>query len=176
MVQSETYASHPTVFLNQPFAAPHQSALPVPKSRQVCQLPLGGSQGVLTLHFQHSSNRSVPSAWRADAIRPYSGVCIQPAAAQIPRFSLSIVTGRVREPTYWYKPGAALKKDACFAAAPRPRVSKRPCLQEKLYFGSGFLSILFGCLILPKLASFDLHKFIYFTKMDGEAGKAENYT
>ena len=80
------------------------------------------------------------------------------------------------EPTYWYKPGAALKKDACFAAAPRPRVSKRPCLQKKLYFGSGFLSILFGCLILPKLASFDLHKFIYFTKMDGEAGEAENYT
>ena len=71
---------------------------------------------------------------------------------------------------------AAKKEDACFAAAPRPRVSKRPCLQEKLYFGSGFLSILFGCLILPKLASFGLHKFIYFTKMDGEAGEAENYT
>lgn len=76
-----------------------------------------------------------------------------------------------------FNPAAALppKKDACFAAAPRPRVSKRPCLQEKLYFGSRFLSILFGCLILPKLASFGLHKFIYFTKMDGEAGEAENY-
>ena len=106
---------------------------------------------------------------------PTEACAFNPAAAKIPRFPLSIVTGRVREPTYWYKPGAALKKDACFAAAPRPRVSKRPCLQEKLYFGSRSLSILFGCLILPKLASFDLHKFIYFTKMDGEAGEAENY-
>lgn len=76
-----------------------------------------------------------------------------------------------------FNPAAALplKKDACFAAAPRLRVSKRPCLQKKLYFGSRFLSILFGCLILPKLASFDLRKFIYFTKMDGGTGEAENY-
>ena len=76
-----------------------------------------------------------------------------------------------------FNPAAALppKKDACFAAAPRPRVSKRPCLQEKLYFGSRFLSIHFGCLILPMLASFDLRKFIYFTKMDGGTDEAENY-
>ena len=62
MVQSGTYASHPTVFLNQPFDAPHQSALPVPKSRQVCQLPLGGSQGEETMRLYHPIYSSIPSA------------------------------------------------------------------------------------------------------------------
>ena len=62
MVQSGTYASHPTVFLNQPFAAPHQSALPVPKSRQACQLPLGGSQGEETMRLYHPTYSLIPSA------------------------------------------------------------------------------------------------------------------
>ena len=62
MVQSGTHASHPTVFLNQPFAAPHQSALPVPKSRQACQLPLGGSQGEETMRLYHPTYSSIPSA------------------------------------------------------------------------------------------------------------------
>ena len=43
-----------TIFL--PVAIPLQSALPVPKSRQVCQLPPGGSQGGLfefaLVHFK----------------------------------------------------------------------------------------------------------------------------
>ena len=61
MVKAGTFTTHPTVFLNQPSAAPHQSALPVPKSRQACQLPLGGSQGEEAIRFYHSTSRSVPS-------------------------------------------------------------------------------------------------------------------
>ena len=83
MVKTGMYAVHLVAFVNQRVATPHQSALPVPKSRQVCQLfnfgmiatgnhhferfaalcnTLGGSQGVRDLRFYHSTNSPVPSA------------------------------------------------------------------------------------------------------------------
>ena len=43
-VETQANATHRTAFINLPVATPHQPALPVPKCRQVRQLPPGGSQ------------------------------------------------------------------------------------------------------------------------------------
>ena len=127
------------------------------------------------LRFYHSTNRSVPSAFGRMLSAPTVGVCIQPAAAKIPRFSLSIVTGRVREPTYWYRPGAAIKRGRLRCGGSSPPHQQTSLFTGRLYFGSRFLSIPFGCLILPKLASFKLHKFICFAKITHKTTLTENY-
>ena len=44
MVKTETNTAHPAAFIDQSVATPHQPALPVPKCRQVRQLPPRGSQ------------------------------------------------------------------------------------------------------------------------------------
>ena len=89
-------------------AAPHQSALPVPKSRQVCQLPLGGSQGV-DLCFYHSTDGSLPWASGRLLVDPYSGHCkLTNHPIKSPGLACSFVTGRVRELPYSYHPRASL--------------------------------------------------------------------
>ncbi len=61
---------------------------------------LGGSQGVEDLRFYHSTNGSVPSR-SGGFYPPLRLACIN-------RFLSGIVTGRVREPMYWYRPCALL--------------------------------------------------------------------
>ena len=50
---------------------PHQSILPVPRSRQYCQLPPGGSQGVVVGSFRHSIGCYRHPTLRAAGCRPY---------------------------------------------------------------------------------------------------------
>ena len=91
MVQSGTYTSHPAAFLDQPFAAPHQSAgSEVPSD----SFPRGKPRGANFSRVRSSRGRrvcrpgtSTPMgrfALRADSIRPYgssgeAGI-IQPTA------------------------------------------------------------------------------------------------
>ena len=87
MVQSGTYTSHPAAFLDQPFAAPHQSFLStgseVPLDKK-SSFPPG------------EAKRCKPLA----CTLYYSSVC-KPVSEWY-------VTGRVRESTYSYKPCAPL--------------------------------------------------------------------
>ena len=50
---------------------PHQSILSVPRSRQYCQLPPGGSQGVVVGSFRHSIGCYRHPTLRAAGCRPY---------------------------------------------------------------------------------------------------------
>ena len=64
-------------------ATPHQPALPVPKCRQVCQLPPGGSQGVVAGSCPHSTFCSVPSAsGRCKTVRQYHSTHCTPSASR----------------------------------------------------------------------------------------------
>ena len=88
-VETQANATHRTAFINLPVATPHQPALPVPKCRQVRQLPPGGSQGAVagagfihpTAQFSNLAGGCYPplqlrrqSRRRVDTlVDPYSG-------------------------------------------------------------------------------------------------------
>ena len=86
MVQSGTYTSHPAAFLDQPFAAPHQSAgSEVPSD----SFPPGEAKWckplACTLYYRWRepfNERLSRASVRADAVRPYRGISETAARSQ----------------------------------------------------------------------------------------------
>ena len=96
--------SSKTAFINQPFAAPHQSAgSEVPSD----SFPPGEAKGQLR-KLVPFIERLNPVRLRADAIRPTVACSIIAPAHKYLRFLSGIVTGRVRKLTYRYKPGSVI--------------------------------------------------------------------
>ena len=87
--KTRTYSIHPVAFIDQPVATPHQP-------RYAQQLPPGGSQGGCAARV---AKLATPTWLRSFSVYE------------------RVVTGRVKEATYRYKPRAALSDG--FAAAGR---------------------------------------------------------
>ena len=127
--KTRTYSIHPVAFIDQPFAAPHQSFLAIGSEVPIAKkssFPSGEAEGKKPYAFTIHPTAQFRGL-RADAIRPYSlggeATAIQRTAQlrtlreakslpyrtqKLSVFSV-YVTGRVREPTCGYNPRAALK-------------------------------------------------------------------
>ncbi len=76
MEKTGTYAIHPSAFINQPFAAPHQSFLAIGSEVPIVKkssFPSGEAKGQLRKLLPFNEPLNFPTL-RADAIRPYRGV------------------------------------------------------------------------------------------------------
>ena len=74
MVKFGTYATHPAAFVNQPFAAPHQSFLAIGSEVPIAKkssFPSGEAEGKKPYAFTIHPTAQFREL-RADSIRPYS--------------------------------------------------------------------------------------------------------
>ena len=74
MEETGTYTTHPTAFVNQPFAAPHQAFFPIGS-----EVPIGKKSSFPPGEAKNRNRKLVPfngqlnfPTLRADTIRPYS--------------------------------------------------------------------------------------------------------